>query len=715
MEALFLSILKMSATASAVILAVLLARLLLMRAPKKYSYFLWAAVGFRMCCPFSLKSEFSLFRLLMPRTIHQTPQETVPVAAGASPWYAFPAPAAQASSASPSPGNVAMYSATAQSGTLPVQTTASSGVNWLAVCAVIWIVGVVFLLGYSIAQEIRLRRSLATATRLRGNIYQSENVASPFLLGILRPRIYLPYSLPFRIQSYVIAHERYHMHRLDHLARRAAFLLLTLHWFNPLCWLAFHLMGKDMELSCDEGVLNNMRVSTRDYSTTLLAFATNHRFLAVSPLAFGETGVRSRIVNALKWKKPRLWRGLAGLFLSCAVIAACMTDPLATEDNPDTAVADAPLDCRRVEVVAQLDGRNELFFYDAQNNQVQWLNTYPNNDLSCSVLEGKRFFWDDNHTCIDAVDLDPNTFARNYDYIRAECPQRVEEYYSTGEQRPSVYELEYNEQKQLILKKELDENAKVSGEWKYFYGEDGRLKGEVFRAYFDGVPVDYETNISYQYTPEGWLSEKTACEAGVLLEEYSWQYDANGRCVGQHKSRNGYIYDWINYDQQGRIAREEYYDDNGVLVQCTRNEYSTQGQLVHQTENGPNGEMLAMRIFEYGADNRINKITQYNAENQLEVKEYGSFSGRSVLVREALYIEGMPIWENRRTCYDNGVIKTQEYYTEGKLSARYSYAPDGNEVEWWSYAEDGSVSDHESHADITQAEKSGTELEYANQ
>ena len=306
MTALFLRVLDLSAAGSIVILTVLAARLLLRRAPARYSYLLWAAAGFRLCCPLGLSSGFSLFRLPGLR-----PAAVSPVLGITSRMNYFPPPSGGPAGAVPSPS-------------APVP-------GWQDRAARLWLLGVALLLLYGLVSTFRLHRRLDTATRLSGNVFQSEAVRSPFLLGLVRPRIYIPYGLPPKALLCVLAHERFHLGRLDHLSRRAAFILLAVHWFNPLCWLAFFLMGRDMELSCDEGVLRRGGVSAREYSATLLAFAANRRFFADGLTAFGETSVRSRIRNVLGWKPPRRAAALSAAAISAAVLAVCVCNPAAAE------------------------------------------------------------------------------------------------------------------------------------------------------------------------------------------------------------------------------------------------------------------------------------------------------------------------------------------------------------------------------------------------
>lgn len=328
MDAVFLKLLNMSITAGYVIVAILLVRLLLRKAPKKYSYLLWSAAAFRLCCPVSFSSVFSLFRLKLFDM--SSAQQT----GGASLQYV---PGQIVSMAQPEV-NVGIPAASAViNSALPTAEQATSistlqSLTFLASC--LWIIGVFALLIWAAVSYVHLRFKMDTAVLLEGNVYQSEQVRSPFILGFVRPKICIPFGLDEDALRYVLAHERCHLRRLDHLVKPFAFLLLAVHWFNPLCWLAFYLMGKDMEMSCDEKVLSDKDNVCTDYSTVLLSFAANRRFPSPSPLAFGESGVKSRIKNALKWKKPKVWVTLLATILCVAAVAACAANPAQKNTAP---------------------------------------------------------------------------------------------------------------------------------------------------------------------------------------------------------------------------------------------------------------------------------------------------------------------------------------------------------------------------------------------
>ena len=321
---LFPEILNMSLTGSIVILAVLVIRFFLRKAPKKWSYLLWLVVAFRLICPVSLPSPVSLLGAVhapvtTQGTIEYIPQNIVsPQTPVISPVTPSPAP---------STPNAVMPDVTTSAPQLPV---APEPISVTDILPVIWLMGMAVVLIYSVVSYLRLRHRLAEAILYHENVWQSDKVHSPFILGLFRPRIYIPFGLDEQTLGYVLAHEHCHLKRKDHIIKPLAFLLLTLHWFNPLCWLAFHLMGRDMEMSCDEQVLAREDGDRKVYSTALLSFAANRRFPAPSPLAFGEGEVRPRITNALNWKAPKVWVTAAAGVLCVVVLLLCALNPLST-------------------------------------------------------------------------------------------------------------------------------------------------------------------------------------------------------------------------------------------------------------------------------------------------------------------------------------------------------------------------------------------------
>ena len=289
--------------------------------PKVFSYALWAVVLFRLLCPVSLPSGISLLGALDAPARQASPVvSTVTYVQSRQP-----------EALQPQTEQLPMEPQTPASDSLaPVvpEQQATSTVDWAAVAAWVWLAGAAGLAGYSIFALLRLRRRLVGSLRLRDNIYLADHISTPFVLGLVRPRIYLPSTLTEGEMGYIIRHERYHIRHGDHVVKVLAFAALCLHWFNPLVWAAFVLAGRDMEMRCDEAVVKQLGESVKaDYSASLLALATGRLTIAGTPLAFGEGDPKGRIRNLLGWKRPRVWLSLAAGAACVAVIAACAANP----------------------------------------------------------------------------------------------------------------------------------------------------------------------------------------------------------------------------------------------------------------------------------------------------------------------------------------------------------------------------------------------------
>ena len=322
MEAVFLKLLRMSFIAAMMILAVLPARLLLKKAPRWSICLLWALVALRLVCPFSFESHLSLVPGSVPVS-----QETFEVQTQPLPEI--------------NPSVQVQVPEVSQPVETPEVTRTPS---LLSVLAGLWLTGALGMVAYAAVSYFRLRRKVATATRLEGNVYQSEFVDAPFVLGVLRPRIYLPYGLTQPHLDHILAHERSHIRRGDHLYKPFGFLVLSLHWFNPLVWVAYLLLCRDIEAACDEKVIRDMDHTQRQsYSATLLRCSVHRRAIAACPLAFGQTGVKQRIKAVLDYKKPTLWVILAVLLVGIVSGVCFLTErpePSASEPQPTVSVQD---------------------------------------------------------------------------------------------------------------------------------------------------------------------------------------------------------------------------------------------------------------------------------------------------------------------------------------------------------------------------------------
>ena len=317
MSELFLEIVNRSIAASWIVIAVLILRFCLKKAPKWVNVLLWGIVAVRLIFPFSIESALSL----IPSAETVSPSimmETAPSVQTGVPALDQVINPVIDHSLSPAPGTSAN----------PLQI-------WISVMAAVWLAGAAALLLYSAISYWRLRRRVREAVILRDNIYQSENAGSPFVLGIIQPKIYLPYSVDSGALAYVIAHEQAHIRRGDHWWKPLGFLLLTVHWFNPLLWLGYILLCRDIELACDEKVIREMGSEQRaDYTQALVSCSVSRRSIAACPLAFGEVGIKERVKSVMNYKKPAFWIVLASAVV-CAVAAVCfLTDPKTERSSP---------------------------------------------------------------------------------------------------------------------------------------------------------------------------------------------------------------------------------------------------------------------------------------------------------------------------------------------------------------------------------------------
>ncbi len=328
MNDLFINLLNMSITASWLVLAVIALRFLLKKAPKWISTVLWAFVGFRLVCPFTFESVLSL----IPST------ETVPtdIVYSQSPAIHSGIPVLN-STINPIISETFAPDVTNSANLLQITT---------AIASVIWLVGIFAMILYAVISYTRLHKKVREGVILKENIWLCDRIDTPFILGVFKPRIFLPSGMAESDIEYVIAHENAHLRRLDHLWKPLGFILLTVYWFNPVMWIAYILLCRDIELACDEKVLKEMGAEIKKpYSEALINCSVSRRTISACPLAFGETGVKGRIKSVLSYKKPTLWIIIIAV-ISCIVVAVCfLTNPKPElkDSNPelDKAVSQA--------------------------------------------------------------------------------------------------------------------------------------------------------------------------------------------------------------------------------------------------------------------------------------------------------------------------------------------------------------------------------------
>ncbi len=318
LDGIFLQVLNMSYTAGYVILFILLARLVLGKAPKRFTYALWSAALFRLICPWSFESIFSLLAIggRAAEQYHPFPEqhmtlETVRNSIATN----------RTDIASPNISNMPAVS------NVPPEPLLDN------IFTLLWLIGMAVLLIYSVTMLLKLKKQLKDAVHDTGNVYLSEHLSTPFVMGVIRPKIYLPKSLSETEKRYILLHERTHIRQLDHVVKPVSFLVLCIHWFNPLVWLAFFLSGRDMEMACDEAVIRKLGNDVKkEYSASLLSLSTGRPIVGGSPLAFGEGDAKIRIKNILGYKKPAFWVMAISLITIIAVCAGLALNPKSADE-----------------------------------------------------------------------------------------------------------------------------------------------------------------------------------------------------------------------------------------------------------------------------------------------------------------------------------------------------------------------------------------------
>lgn len=366
MSDLFLKLLNMSIAAGWLILAVVVLRLLLKKAPKWIVILLWGIVALRLVVPFSFESALSLIPSAETFNAHNIQYETPAIHSGIPAVnHAVNPILGEAFAPNPAGSVNPLY-------------------VWTFIVSVIWFIGIAAMLLYAVISYVRVRRRVAERAPYEGNIFLCDHVKSPFILGLVRPKIYLPSGMDAAAMGPVIAHEKAHLARRDHWWKPLGFLILTVHWFNPLCWIAYVLLCRDIELACDEKVIRQMDLDgKKQYSAALLECSTGRRLVTICPLAFGEVGVKERVKNVLNYKKPAFWI-IAVAVAACAVVTVCFaTNPAYSQEI----CVDGVLYVQSGDNISELpDGSSEI---GTLKNILHHTNEHPTEHLSSANLNEK--------------------------------------------------------------------------------------------------------------------------------------------------------------------------------------------------------------------------------------------------------------------------------------------------------------------------------------
>lgn len=322
----FLKILNMSITATYVMLFICILRLIFRKMPKIISYALWFVVLFRLVCPVSFSSAYSMLNAF----------KELDIPASQNGFAFIPE---NINLLTPAQNNF-LQATGIVSESLPPVGQHIPDVSWVPYAAtVLWLSGIMILVMYLIISCLRQKKRLADATLIEGQVFKTDAVSSPFIFGFIQPRIYLPVGISAEDSAYVLRHEQSHIRRLDFLVKPFAFLVLTVHWFNPLIWLAYCLMSLDMEMSCDEKVVKDLGQTARsEYSNTLLRLSLHRKILTGSPLAFGESGTESRIRNILNYRKPGFWIALVSVAVVVIAGVCLLANPISERLTPEKSI-----------------------------------------------------------------------------------------------------------------------------------------------------------------------------------------------------------------------------------------------------------------------------------------------------------------------------------------------------------------------------------------
>ncbi len=504
MAELFIKVLNISISAGWLVLAVILLRLLLRRSPKYVRGILWGLVALRLVCPVSFESALSL--------IPNAEVVTVEIATSGTPVFQVgadfignvinPNDAAGVGDASGTSGV-----SDAEINGEPAAAGGDTLGDIVVAVSYVWVAGVFAMLIYAAASYIILMRRMRTAVRSDSGVWLSEEAATPFIFGIIKPRIYLPFGLGKGTAEFAAAHERAHLKRGDHLIKPFGFILLAVYWFNPLMWVAYILLCRDIELACDEKVIGREGEDYRKaYSEALLECSTRRRGVAACPLAFGEVGVRQRIKNVLSYKKPAFWIIIAALAV-CGVAAVCfLTNPVGEAKEPEETKSNfVPLSAMSIDECVQfaLDNGIEIpegWSREVFGGYVKSLIKMVENDPR-GLMEGK--YTTETETSEDGMVL-YKSYKNAYPEITKELWNAVRVYYNFSE-------LDFSSQSQRITS--VNSSAYVFGELKfisaastYFPSSDDNYSYGLSNGVFTITDLDAEKEIlSVTYDKNKWV------------------------------------------------------------------------------------------------------------------------------------------------------------------------------------------------------------------
>ena len=527
MEAAFLKILNMSIAAGWIILAAVLLRPALKKAPKAAMCALWAFAALRLVCPVSFESVLSL----------------VPSAETVSPDIVY----AQVPELDSGIPFVDEALNPIISGALAPEAGASANPMQLytRVAAAVWLAGLAGMLGYAAVSAIRLRRRLRASIAVQERVYLCDAAAQPLIFGLFRPKIYLPSGIGADCLPYVLAHENAHLSRRDHLWKPLGFLILGVHWFNPLCWLAYFLFCRDIELACDEKVVRELGTDGKKaYAEALLACSSGRGGAVAGPLAFGETGVKERIKSVLHYKKPAFW-------VAAAAVAACIAVAAGFLTNPPRSAADVPSPDYKIEsrpwefVLAQSGADGAVVACSAE--QKPFYENAAAADLAVECGDGKIVL--KNQGTNEAWELSYRVDSRNISGIIYELSYGGQTgYASTGITRYHGGGSEYT----LFLAFENYSIRFRESCQTYAYGESPEAAAPALRLRASDRSFQFSHSVQSSYMAAGsyqFSGETLTCRTDDGENAYVFRYDAEADTLVFDASRSSQIPDSLGGDR----------------------------------------------------------------------------------------------------------------------------------------------------------------------
>lgn len=509
MEFIFLTLLNMSISASWLIAAVVILRFCLKKAPKWIPCALWTMVGVRLICPYSLESIFSL----------------VPSAETISPYAVQFAREPELNSGVPLINHV-LNPIIRESFTPAPGASANPLHIWMLIAGLIWAAGLAVLVGYALFGYLRMRHRVREAVLLRDNIWLCDAVKSPFILGVFKPRIYLSSSTAETHLEYVLAHEQTHLARKDNWWKPLGYLLLAVHWFNPLVWAAYALFCRDIELACDEQVIKGLSMDQKKaYSHALLACSTQKSMVMACPLAFGEVDVKERVSTVLSYKKPAFWVR-AGAVILCAAVALCfLTNPKAHAEEPgprtggiDYSEYDALIAQAR-DVLMHFDGTypeeirfSSVFFQNWDYETLGYLLRDLDGDGVDELIFGENADWEWNGIVYDIYTLRDGQLVHVLD----------------GWERSRYYLCENG-----CIAHEGSSGA-FEGSYSYYQYQDGALTlVEAVTTTYDSIRDTWVYLATSQADPENPVPISRE-QASAMMEQYVYEYPTFTPFVTEH-------------------------------------------------------------------------------------------------------------------------------------------------------------------------------------